>query len=70
MIHPKTIQPLKAKNISLRIRSFLELDNKGTKISEGVLTEPKVPSYIIKARFGNWDSLNDKSYNIKKLDIS
>ena len=49
VIHPKTIQPLKAKNISLRIRSFLELNNKGTKISEGVLTEPKVPSYIIKA---------------------
>ena len=32
VIHPKTIQPLKKKNIPLHIRSFLNLTNSGTKI--------------------------------------
>ena len=30
----------------------------------------KIPSDIIKARFGNWDSLNDDSFNINSLDVN
>ena len=48
VIHPKTIQPLKKKKIPLRVRSFIEHDNKGSQIAEDVLTFPEVPSFIIK----------------------
>ena len=48
VIHPKTIQPLKQKQIPLYIRSFLEPESKGSCISEGVITSPEVPSFIIK----------------------
>ncbi len=48
VIHPKTIQPLKKKQIPLYIKSFLEPANKGSHISEAVSTLPKVPSFIIK----------------------
>ena len=33
VIHPKTLQPLKKKNIPLRLRSFLNLDEEGTLIN-------------------------------------
>ena len=35
-----------------------------------LISNLKVPSDIIKRRFGNWDSLNDDSYNLNSLDIS
>jgi aspartate kinase len=34
VIHPKTIQPLKAANIPLYVKSFLNTDQPGTKVSE------------------------------------
>jgi aspartate kinase len=34
VIHPRTIQPLKAKNIPLYVRSFLDLNAKGTAIAD------------------------------------
>ena len=34
VIHPKTIQPLKAANIPLFVKSFLNIDQPGTKVSE------------------------------------
>lgn len=48
VIHPKTIQPLKKKNIPLFIKSFLDVQSKGSQITGGVITSPKIPSFIIK----------------------
>ncbi len=48
IIHPKTIQPLKKKNIPLKIKSFLNPDDEGTLIAEGVNITPSIPSYIVK----------------------
>ena len=48
VIHPKTIQPLKQKGIPLYIKSFVRPSESGSKISEGIATSPKIPSYIIK----------------------
>ncbi len=48
VIHPKTIQPLKQKGIPLYIKSFVRPKERGSEISEGIATSPKIPSYIIK----------------------
>ncbi len=48
VIHPKTIQPLEKKDIPLYVRSFDDLEKKGTKVSKGVLLNPKVSCYIVK----------------------
>ena len=48
VIHPKTIQPLKKKQIPLFIKSFLNPKSKGSQIAEGVTTFPEIPSFIIK----------------------
>ena len=48
VIHPKTIQPLKEKNISLRVKSFLNPKEEGTVIFEDAEMKPYVPSFIIK----------------------
>ncbi|MDB0027018.1 aspartate kinase [Flavobacteriales bacterium] len=48
VIHPKTIQPLKQKGIPLYIKSFVRSRESGSKISEGIATSPKIPSYIVK----------------------
>ena len=48
VIHPKTIQPLKKKQIPLLIKSFLNPKSKGSQIAEGVTTFPEIPSFIIK----------------------
>ena len=48
VIHPKTIQPLKQKGIPLYIKSFVRPSESGSKISEGIATSPKIPSYIVK----------------------
>ena len=48
VIHPKTIQPLKKKNISLQIKSFLNPDNEGSLIENGVENTTSIPSFIVK----------------------
>lgn len=48
VIHPKTIQPLKEKNILLRVKSFLNPKEKGTVIFEDAEMKPFMPSFIIK----------------------
>ena len=48
VIHPKTIQPLKKKNIPLHIRSFLNLTNSGTKIFNYKKKKFDLPFYILK----------------------
>ena len=48
VIHPKTIQPLKEKNISLRVKSFRNPKEEGTVIFEDAQMKPFMPSFIIK----------------------
>ena len=48
VIHPKTIQPLQAKKIPLRVKSFIEPNRKGTIISEVSKINPFLPFYIVK----------------------
>ncbi len=47
VIHPKTIQPLKKKNIRLYVKSFLHPDEPGTVIGDDV-DDKLVPSFIFK----------------------
>jgi aspartate kinase len=49
VIHPKTIQPLKNKEIPLYIKSFLNPDSKGTVIQSSMEYDSKVASYIFKS---------------------
>jgi len=48
VIHPKTIQPLKEKNIPLRVKSFIAPQAQGSLIQSGSTQVPAVPSYIVK----------------------
>ena len=48
VIHPKTIQPLKKKNIPLFIKSFINVLNKGTLIKDTMDLASLYPSYIVK----------------------
>ncbi|MFY0629749.1 MAG: aspartate kinase [Flavobacteriaceae bacterium] len=48
VIHPKTIQPLQSKEIPLYVRSFVDLNSKGTKVSRGVAIQPLTPCFIVK----------------------
>jgi aspartate kinase len=48
VIHPKTIKPLENKKIPLFVRSFENLQNKGTKVSKGVDLFPKTSCFILK----------------------
>lgn len=48
VIHPKTIQPLQEKGIHLKVKSFLNPQEGGTTISEGVDMEPLLPCFIKK----------------------
>jgi len=48
VIHPKTLQPLKAKNIPLEIRSFINPEEKGTWIAENEAKLPETSFYILK----------------------
>ena len=61
VIHPKTLQPLKSKNIPLFVKSFINPENEGTVVSE---KEPKQypPVFVVKA---NQTLLNfySKSFN-------
>lgn len=47
VIHPKTIKPLQNKNITLYVRSFVDVENGGTQIRETKETLP-IPSFIFK----------------------
>ncbi|MGK6351381.1 aspartate kinase [Parapedobacter sp. DT-150] len=47
VIHPKTIKPLQNKNISLYVKSFIDIENGGTQIRETKGALP-VPSFIFK----------------------
>lgn len=49
VIHPKTIQPLKNKEIPLYIKSFLKPENEGTVIQSSMEYDSKVASYIFKS---------------------
>ena len=48
VVHPRTIQPLKAKNIPLKVKSFVEPDSQGSEIGDFDEITPFVPSYIVK----------------------
>ena len=48
VIHPKTLQPLQRKEIPLHVKSFINPNDKGTKVSKGVATDPHVPCFIVK----------------------
>lgn len=48
VIHPKTLKPLENKRIPLFVRSFVDLQIPGTKVSKGVTLEPETPCFIVK----------------------
>lgn len=48
VIHPKTLQPLRQKEIPLHVKSFLNPTASGTVVSKGVPLTPQVPCYIVK----------------------
>ena len=48
VIHPKTLKPLENKKIPLYVRSFSNIENKGTKVGKGLQIDPKKPCFIVK----------------------
>ena len=48
VIHPRTIQPLKIKNIPLHIKSFVNPSEKGTIIQSSEADDSNIPSFIFK----------------------
>ena len=48
VIHPRTIQPLKRKNIPLYIKSFVDPDAKGSAIQRSEDQDGNIPSFIFK----------------------
>ncbi|WP_147677194.1 aspartate kinase [Algibacter pacificus] len=48
VIHPKTLQPLQGKEIPLYVKSFLNPQDNGTKISKNSLLNPIIPCFIVK----------------------
>ena len=48
VVHPKTIQPLKSKYITLKVKSFLDPQSTGSKIGNFDKVKPHVPSFILK----------------------
>lgn len=48
VIHPKTLQPLKRKEIPLFVRSFLNPEGPGTAVSQGQTLDPAIPCFIVK----------------------
>lgn len=49
VIHPRTIQPLKRKNIELSVRSFINPMEKGTRISSETMGDLEIPCFIKKS---------------------
>ena len=50
VIHPRTIQPLKEKNIVLEVKSFKQPDSTGTRIEDGLTSPPPLPCFIRKSK--------------------
>jgi aspartate kinase len=48
VIHPKTLQPLKEKNLPLFVKSFEDLAEEGSKISSNDTFDHEIASYILK----------------------
>ncbi|NEW80005.1 MAG: aspartate kinase [Gelidibacter sp.] len=48
VIHPKTLKPLENKIIPLFVRSFYNLEIKGTTVGKGIDLIPEVPCFILK----------------------
>ncbi|MTG96686.1 MULTISPECIES: aspartate kinase [Myroides] len=48
VIHPKTLQPLRQKEIPLYVKSFLNPTLAGTNVSKGAPLTPQVPCFIVK----------------------
>ncbi|MDP3358115.1 MAG: aspartate kinase [Lutibacter sp.] len=48
VIHPKTLKPLENKIIPLYVRSFYNLEIKGTTVGKGIDLIPEVPCFILK----------------------
>jgi len=48
VIHPKTLKPLENKNIPLYVRSFYNLELKGTTVGKGSDLIPETPCFILK----------------------
>ena len=48
VIHPKTLQPLQRKEIPLFVKSFLQPELPGTKISKDPKLTPQTPCFIVK----------------------
>ncbi|WP_417865581.1 aspartate kinase [Xanthomarina gelatinilytica] len=48
VIHPKTLQPLQRKEIPLFVKSFLQPENKGTKVCKEAGLDPQIPCFIVK----------------------
>jgi aspartate kinase len=48
VIHPKTLKPLENKNIPLFVRSFYDLNAKGTIVGKGHYLLPDIPCFILK----------------------
>ena len=48
VIHPKTLKPLENKIIPLFVRSFYNLEVKGTTVGKGIDLIPEVPCFVLK----------------------
>ena len=48
VIHPKTLQPLERKEIPLFVRSFINIEEPGTRVSKGARLVPFIPCFIVK----------------------
>lgn len=48
VIHPKTMQPLRQKEIPFYVKSFLNPGGEGTQIQKKLTLDPFVPCYIVK----------------------
>lgn len=48
VIHPKTLKPLRSKNIPLYVKSFNDINSKGTVINQNTSEDSLIPSYIFK----------------------
>ncbi len=62
VIHPKTLQPLQRKEIPLYVKSFKNLEEKGTIVTKGQALNPKIPCFIVKK--------NQVMISLSSLDFS
>lgn len=62
VIHPKTIKPLQNKEIPLRVKSFINPDNKGTIINSDFTSDTLISSYIHKPS-QRLISISDKDFS-------